>query len=77
MRPREKFDGQHYYHSKIEIINNKFYDNKKPLLYADNAKTVIFNDNIIENQETKSVIYQNCGNFICYNNKVDGKIINL
>lgn len=77
MRPREKFDGQHYYHSKIEIINNKFYDNKKPLLYADNAKTVIFNDNIIENQETKSVIYQNCGNFICHNNKVDGKIINL
>lgn len=77
MKPRERFDGEHYYHSKVEIINNKFYDNKKPLLYADNAKEVVFSENVIENQVGKSVIYQNCGKFICSDNKADEKKINL
>lgn len=48
VKPRERFDGENYYHSCIEISNNRFDGNAKLLLYADNADTVIFNNNIIK-----------------------------
>lgn len=77
IKPRERFDGAHYYHSSIKISDNKFDCNTKPLLYADNVDTVIFSENIIEKQLSVCVSYHNCKKIICDSNKVDGKNKNL
>lgn len=77
MKPRERFDGEHYYHSSIKICKNKFIGNTKPLLSADNSEMVVFNENDIKDQTAECVLYRNCKKFSCDGNAVDEKIKNL
>ena len=77
MKPRERFDGEHYYHSSIKICKNKFIGNTKPLLSADNSEMVVFNENDIKDQTAECVLYRNCKKFSCNGNTVDEKIKNL
>ena len=62
LKPREAFDGENYYHERIEISNNKFLNNGGSLLMADNVAEFIWKNNTVENQgEGKILSFANCG----------------
>ena len=66
LKPREAFDGENYYHGRIEISNNKFVNNGGCLLSADNVAEFIWKNNTVENQgECQLLSIENCGKTDC------------
>lgn len=50
-KPRKVFDGNNYFHKKIEISENLFKGNYGELIYADNVETLIFNNNTLHDHK--------------------------
>lgn len=65
VKPRERFDGENYYHKYIEVSKNHFIGGEKTLFSADNVENVVFKQNMIENQIGKTVEFKNCKKIIC------------
>ncbi|MDP4133370.1 MAG: right-handed parallel beta-helix repeat-containing protein [Bacillota bacterium] len=61
VKPREEFDGEHYYHKYIQVTNNTFKSNNARLVLADNIEKFVFKDNIIEKQQYGIGKILNCG----------------
>ena len=58
-KPRPEFNYPQFYHKYISIENNKFINNKKKILSADNIERIIFKNNTIDGY--KEVSFENCG----------------
>jgi hypothetical protein len=61
-KPREERCEGKFYHGYVRIAENRFLNNTRPLLYADNVAEAVFEKNVIEGQRTEELVtFQGCG----------------